>query len=151
MGWRVQLLQGTLACLAESPVLVDAFLHDERDAQAQAQERAVASSSSSSSPSPRRERAQSAGGAIAAEEGEDGDEPPNEYMCPISADLMDDPVVVLETVQTYDRAHIERWFATGHLTDPLTGLNLSSTALAPNHELRRRIEAWKARHGWERA
>lgn len=29
MGWRIQLLQGTLTCLAECPLLLQAFMEDE--------------------------------------------------------------------------------------------------------------------------
>ena len=35
--------------------------------------------------------------------------PPEEFLCPISHEVMDDPVVVMATGMTYERAVIEMW------------------------------------------
>ena len=48
-------------------------------------------------------------------------EAPDEYCCPISHEVMRDPVVLVETRRTYERSCIENWFANGHSSCPLTG------------------------------
>lgn len=106
------------------------------------------------SPSARRRRVQSLGGAVAVEEeqGDGGidDEPPHEFLCPISMELMTEPVVLLESKQTYDRVSILRWVEErGHKTDPMTRIPLVSRAMEPDRELRAKIEMWRAqRRGW---
>uniref|UniRef100_A0A6V7QU10 RING-type E3 ubiquitin transferase n=1 Tax=Ananas comosus var. bracteatus TaxID=296719 RepID=A0A6V7QU10_ANACO len=42
---------------------------------------------------------------------------PDDFRCPISLDLMKDPVIVA-TGQTYERGCIEKWLQAGHLTCP---------------------------------
>jgi hypothetical protein len=57
-------------------------------------------------------------------------EPPPEFIDPISDEIMVDPVMLLETGQTYERASIQRWFQTcqpDNCRDPLTGTVLKST------------------------
>lgn len=49
-----------------------------------------------------------------------GEDAPWEYLCPITRELMVDPVT-LSTGQTYDRAQITRWINDGHYTCPVTG------------------------------
>ncbi|KAG1326974.1 U-box domain-containing protein 19 [Cocos nucifera] len=58
--------------------------------------------------------------------------------CPISLELMTDPVTVA-TGQTYDRASIVRWFKAGYLTCPVTGESLDSTELVPNSVIRKLV------------
>ena len=58
------------------------------------------------------------------------DEPPEELICPLSHELMVDPVI-LGSGQTYERKHIERWLAS-HNTDPMTGARLESRNLTEN-------------------
>ncbi|MCD7456318.1 hypothetical protein HAX54_031271 [Datura stramonium] len=52
---------------------------------------------------------------------------PYHFRCPISLELMRDPVTVC-TGQTYDRQSIESWVATGNTTCPVTRAPLSSFA-----------------------
>uniref|UniRef100_A0A5B6YU55 U-box domain-containing protein n=1 Tax=Davidia involucrata TaxID=16924 RepID=A0A5B6YU55_DAVIN len=66
---------------------------------------------------------------------------PYHFRCPISLELMSDPVTV-STGQTYDRASIESWVATGNTTCPVTRAPLSDFTLIPNHTLRRLIQDW---------
>ncbi|ERN08695.1 U-box domain-containing protein 26 [Amborella trichopoda] len=66
---------------------------------------------------------------------------PHHFRCPISLELMRDPVTV-STGQTYDRASIESWVATGHATCPVTRQPLQDQTLIPNHTLRRLIQEW---------
>ena len=66
---------------------------------------------------------------------------PYHFRCPISLELMRDPVTVC-TGQTYDRPSIESWVATGNTTCPVTRAPLSDFTLIPNHTLRRLIQDW---------
>ncbi|KAI9121911.1 hypothetical protein K1719_006600 [Acacia pycnantha] len=76
------------------------------------------------------------------------------FICPVSLEIMKDPVTV-STGITYDRESIEKWlFSTNNFTCPVTKQSLSdNTDLTPNHTLRRLIQAWctmNASHGIER-
>ncbi|KAL2612046.1 hypothetical protein R1flu_023738 [Riccia fluitans] len=66
---------------------------------------------------------------------------PSYFMCPISLDLMRDPVTLC-TGMTYDRSSIEKWLDEGNLTCPATMQLLDNTSLIPNHTLRRLIQEW---------
>ncbi|EPS67592.1 hypothetical protein M569_07183, partial [Genlisea aurea] len=70
-----------------------------------------------------------------------GVEIPYHFRCPISLELMRDPVTVC-TGQTYDRSSIESWIVTGNTTCPATRTRLTDLALIPNHTLRRLIQDW---------
>lgn len=67
--------------------------------------------------------------------------PPSEFMCPITYELMADPVV-LDDGQTYERSAIAAWLQT-HRTSPLTNRSVSGT-MNPNYALRAAIERWVA-------
>lgn len=66
---------------------------------------------------------------------------PYYFRCPISLELMRDPVTVC-TGQTYDRSSIESWVATGNTTCPVTRAPLTDFTLIPNHTLRRLLQDW---------
>ena len=66
---------------------------------------------------------------------------PSHYMCPISLDLMKDPVI-LSTGITYDRESIEKWIDGGNFSCPVTKQDLTVFDLIPNHALRRLIQDW---------
>ncbi|XP_062223155.1 E3 ubiquitin-protein ligase PUB23-like [Phragmites australis] len=79
-------------------------------------------------------------------------EVPHYFLCPISLEVMRDPVT-LSTGITYDRASIERWlFSDGHDTCPVTRRTLApdEREATPNHTLRRLTQAWCAAHQVER-
>lgn len=63
---------------------------------------------------------------------------PESFRCPISLELMLDPVTI-KTGQTYDRASILRWFKDGLLTCPVTGEKLQDTNVVPNSTLQKLI------------
>ncbi|XP_009403611.2 U-box domain-containing protein 9 [Musa acuminata AAA Group] len=71
---------------------------------------------------------------------------PEQFLCPISAELMRDPVV-LASGQTYDRRFIQEWLSSGNLTCPRTQQVLSDTTLTPNHLVRSMISQWCTEHG----
>ncbi|KAL8526499.1 hypothetical protein ACS0TY_015630 [Phlomoides rotata] len=66
---------------------------------------------------------------------------PADFRCPISLDLIRDPVVV-STGQTYDRSSIILWIESGHATCPKTGQTLTHTQLIPNLSLKNLIALW---------
>ncbi|GAV77172.1 U-box domain-containing protein [Cephalotus follicularis] len=66
---------------------------------------------------------------------------PADFRCPISLELMRDPVVVA-TGQTYDRESISLWIESGHSTCPKTGQILAHTNLVSNFALKNLIALW---------
>ncbi|CAL5386857.1 unnamed protein product [Camellia sinensis] len=71
---------------------------------------------------------------------------PDDFRCPISLELMRDPVIV-STGQTYERSCIEKWLGAGHGTCPKTQQTLTSNALTPNYVLRSLIAQWCEANG----
>ncbi|XP_010931056.1 E3 ubiquitin-protein ligase PUB22 [Elaeis guineensis] len=78
---------------------------------------------------------------------------PSYFLCPISLQIMRDPVT-LTTGISYERESIERWIFSGkHEICPVTKQPLPDLELTPNHTLRRLIQAWcaaNASYGIER-
>ncbi|XP_047071341.1 U-box domain-containing protein 16-like [Lolium rigidum] len=72
--------------------------------------------------------------------------PPQDFRCPISLDLMRDPVVS-SSGQTYDRESITRWFGAGKSTCPKTGQVLTNLELVPNKALKNLISRWCRENG----
>lgn len=69
-------------------------------------------------------------------------EPPAEFVCSLTMDLMEDPVVS-RYGQSYERMAICEWLALGHDTCPMTRQPLRLSGLITNYALRTRIERWK--------
>ena len=59
----------------------------------------------------------------------------NAFLCPITQTAMVDPVLAMDG-HTYERNAIERWFANGRATSPVTNARLFSLTLVPNHALK---------------
>lgn len=83
-------------------------------------------------------------------------EVPPFFLCPISLEIMKDPITVSSGI-TYDRESIEKWLFSGkNKSCPVTKQQLSvsdSSYLTPNHTLRRLIQSWctmNASHGIQR-
>ncbi|XP_066362129.1 U-box domain-containing protein 16-like [Miscanthus floridulus] len=72
--------------------------------------------------------------------------PPLDFRCPISLELMGDPVVA-SSGQTYDRDSITRWFGSGKSTCPKTGQVLPNLELVPNKALKNLISRWCRENG----
>ncbi|KAL5568815.1 hypothetical protein UlMin_025390 [Ulmus minor] len=66
---------------------------------------------------------------------------PHEFRCPISLELMKDPVIVASG-HTYDRYSIAQWIDSGHQTCPKSGQRLIHMALIPNYALKSLMEQW---------
>ncbi|KAJ4973188.1 hypothetical protein NE237_006362 [Protea cynaroides] len=77
---------------------------------------------------------------------------PTHFRCPISLELMKDPVT-LSTGMTYDRESIEAWIEAGNYSCPVTNQGLTSVEQIPNHAIRKMIQNWcveNRSHGIER-
>lgn len=72
-------------------------------------------------------------------------EPLQSFYCPITREVMTDPVET-STGQTFERSAIEKWLASGTNSCPLTGLPLETSMLRPNKTLRLSIEEWQDRN-----
>jgi U-box domain len=73
-----------------------------------------------------------------------GVEPPmpdHHFRCPISLDIMHDPVTA-PTGITYDRQSIEGWLERGNPNCPVTGKPIDIHELIPNHSTRKMIQQW---------
>ncbi|KAI3819471.1 hypothetical protein L1987_13309 [Smallanthus sonchifolius] len=71
---------------------------------------------------------------------------PQEFRCPLSKELMREPVI-LSTGQTYDRPFIQKWLKAGNRICPKTQQVLSHTILTPNHLVRDMITQWCKNRG----
>eukprot|EP00268_Persea_americana_P064330 TRINITY_DN8457_c0_g1_i1.p1 TRINITY_DN8457_c0_g1~~TRINITY_DN8457_c0_g1_i1.p1 ORF type:complete len:772 (+),score=162.36 TRINITY_DN8457_c0_g1_i1:520-2835(+) len=72
--------------------------------------------------------------------------PPEEFRCPISLQLLYDPVII-SSGQTYERVCIEKWFHDGHITCPKTQQQLSHLCLTPNYCVKGLITSWCEQNG----
>ena len=82
-------------------------------------------------------------GADTAADGADpSDQHPDLFVCPISLELMTDPVLTADG-HTYQRESIETWL-TQHQTSPLTGLPLPHRNLVSNFALKAMIAQHRA-------
>ncbi|MBA0793010.1 hypothetical protein Gohar_017447, partial [Gossypium harknessii] len=72
--------------------------------------------------------------------------PPEELRCPISLQLMYEPVVIASG-QTYERICIEKWFSDGHDTCPKTQQKLPHLSLTPNYCVKGLIASWCEQNG----
>ncbi|WOK96600.1 U-box domain-containing protein 45-like isoform X1 [Canna indica] len=73
--------------------------------------------------------------------------PPEEFICPISLQLMFDPVII-SSGQTYERLCIEKWFNDDHSTCPKTQQQLSHLCLTPNYCVKGLIASWCEQNGF---
>ncbi|WOK96435.1 hypothetical protein Cni_G05142 [Canna indica] len=72
------------------------------------------------------------------------EEVPEDFRCPISLEVMTDPVI-LSSGHTFDRASIRRWLDAGNRTCPVSNLPLPpSPSLIPNYALRSLISTFLA-------
>lgn len=66
---------------------------------------------------------------------------PSHFLCPISLDLMKDPITLCTGI-SYDRDNIEKWIEAGNSTCPVTNQHLRNFDLIPNHAIRKMIQDW---------
>uniref|UniRef100_A0A3B3XEB7 WD repeat, SAM and U-box domain-containing protein 1 n=1 Tax=Poecilia mexicana TaxID=48701 RepID=A0A3B3XEB7_9TELE len=72
-----------------------------------------------------------------------GSEAPDEFLCPITRELMKDPVIAADGY-SYERESIESWIRGKNKTSPMTNLPLRTTLLTPNRSLKMAITRWKS-------
>ncbi|KAM9850689.1 WD repeat, SAM and U-box domain-containing protein 1-like [Aulostomus maculatus] len=70
---------------------------------------------------------------------------PDEFLCPITRELMKDPVIAADGY-SYEREPIENWIRGKNKTSPMTNLPLLTTLLTPNRSLKMAIARWKSTH-----
>ena len=61
------------------------------------------------------------------------------FRCPITHQLMRDPVLTCDGI-SFEREAVASWFAKGNTTSPVTGEQLETTQLVPNIALRKAIQ-----------
>ncbi|XWS60820.1 hypothetical protein CRYUN_Cryun07bG0070200 [Craigia yunnanensis] len=66
---------------------------------------------------------------------------PMHFLCPITLDLMKDPVTLSSGI-TYNRESIETWLENGNFTCPVTNQLLRSFDQIPNRSLMKMIQDW---------
>ncbi|CAO2207070.1 unnamed protein product [Urochloa humidicola] len=66
---------------------------------------------------------------------------PNDFLCPITLEIMTDPVIVASG-QTYERRSIQKWLDSGERTCPKSRQPLAHLSLAPNYALKNLILQW---------
>lgn len=66
---------------------------------------------------------------------------PCEYLCPISYEIMNDPVKLGDTNHIFNRRSINYWLR-GHNTDPLTNLPLKNRSLVSDIDLKNEIDRY---------
>jgi len=74
-------------------------------------------------------------------------EPPTEFLCPITLELMEDPVLAADG-HTYEREVIVSWLQRSK-TSPKTNEAMDSDRVVPNHTLKSLIQDFAARAGLE--
>merc|ERR1711964_138049 len=69
----------------------------------------------------------------------------DDYLCPITHEVMRDPVVASDG-QTYEREAIESWFKEGNMTSPSTNETLPHQNLIPNYSLKNLCDKYRKKH-----
>ncbi|KAK4600219.1 hypothetical protein RGQ29_010046 [Quercus rubra] len=73
---------------------------------------------------------------------------PHEFLCPITLEIMTDPVIVASG-QTYERESILKWFDSNHRTCPKTRQTLAHLSIAPNFALKNIILQWCEKNNFQ--
>eukprot|EP01062_Namystynia_karyoxenos_P057866 TRINITY_DN4904_c0_g2_i1.p1 TRINITY_DN4904_c0_g2~~TRINITY_DN4904_c0_g2_i1.p1 ORF type:complete len:424 (+),score=131.86 TRINITY_DN4904_c0_g2_i1:109-1272(+) len=71
-------------------------------------------------------------------------EPPSRYLCPITMELMEDPVMSKSGIN-YERSAIQHWLQS-HRHCPSTREPMTAADLFPNRALKEEIEEWRRAH-----
>lgn len=71
----------------------------------------------------------------ASDNNEDFLDVPEVFCCPITMELFNDPVILLENGHTYERSAIREWFTT-HNTNPITNKTINNKAYKTNWSLK---------------
>lgn len=74
----------------------------------------------------------------------DSNEPPKHFICPITQELMEDPVKCSDG-HSYERDALDFWFSS-HDDSPVTGEAVISKEVIPDNQLKQAIQSWKSTH-----
>ncbi|XP_021253302.1 WD repeat, SAM and U-box domain-containing protein 1 isoform X2 [Numida meleagris] len=66
---------------------------------------------------------------------------PDEFLCPITRELMKDPVIAADGY-SYEKEAMENWISNERRSSPMTNLPLHSLVLTPNRTLKMAISRW---------
>ncbi|KAM9287639.1 WD repeat, SAM and U-box domain-containing protein 1 isoform 2-T3 [Morus bassanus] len=66
---------------------------------------------------------------------------PDEFLCPITRELMKDPVIAADGY-SYEKEAMENWISNKRRSSPMTNLPLHSLMLTPNRTLKMAISRW---------
>ncbi|NXJ77997.1 WSDU1 protein, partial [Trogon melanurus] len=66
---------------------------------------------------------------------------PDEFLCPITRELMKDPVIAADGY-SYEKEAMESWLGSTRRSSPMTNLPLPSVVLTPNRTLKMAIARW---------
>lgn len=69
------------------------------------------------------------------------EEPPHDFICPITHHIMRDPVVAPDGYR-YERTAIEAWLGSGEKRSPMTNENFDTITLEPDVDLKNRIREY---------
>ncbi|XP_014275850.1 WD repeat, SAM and U-box domain-containing protein 1 isoform X2 [Halyomorpha halys] len=67
------------------------------------------------------------------------EEPPHDFICPITQHIMRDPVIAPDGYR-YEKTAIEAWLGSGEKRSPMTNENFDSVTLEPDVDLKNRIK-----------
>eukprot|EP00250_Pteridium_aquilinum_P004174 c14403_g2_i1 orf=320-3346(+) len=67
------------------------------------------------------------------------------FYCPITNEVMEDPVEIASGL-TFEHKAIDAWFSAGNKTCPITKIELDSLDVQPNVSLRNSIKEWRERN-----
>ncbi|CAB9511221.1 Putative E3 ubiquitin-protein ligase LIN [Seminavis robusta] len=73
---------------------------------------------------------------------------PGDYICPLTLELMEDPLVS-RYGHSFEREAILEWLNLGNTECPLTKKPLTASGLIPNERLRARIVGWRRSNGYK--
>ncbi|KAJ8600481.1 hypothetical protein CTAYLR_004474 [Chrysophaeum taylorii] len=72
--------------------------------------------------------------------------PPDEFKCPLTLEVMEDPVTLFtETGRCFERSELERWLARYPKRDPISNIeHCEPLRFAPNRPLKSAIDRWRS-------
>ena len=70
------------------------------------------------------------------------DTTPDAFLCPITFDIMDEPVFLVESGHTFEKVALQEWLQNNN-TCPLTQTELITKQFVTNWSLKKAIEEWK--------
>jgi len=73
------------------------------------------------------------------------EEPPSYILCPITHDVMENPVLLTDG-HTYEDTAIRRWLRSGKKVSPMTNSPLTSCQLVPNYAIKCAVAEWRKKH-----